>query len=75
MAIELSREQFPTVILYDWEIGLNYRERHVRLVAAWGAKHLQIEQFLTDFMNANVENWTFLIHLVLDDFALQQPME
>ena len=36
MVIELSREQFRTMILYHWKIGLNYRESHVRLVAAWG---------------------------------------
>ena len=36
IAIELSREQFRTMILYDWKIGLNYRESHARLVAAWG---------------------------------------
>jgi histone-lysine N-methyltransferase SETMAR len=36
MALELSREQFRTMILYGWKIGLNYRESHARLVAAWG---------------------------------------
>ena len=35
MAIKLTREQFPTMILYDWKISLNYRESHVHLVAAW----------------------------------------
>ena len=34
MAIELSREQFRTMILYDWKIGLNYRESHLHFVAA-----------------------------------------
>jgi hypothetical protein len=36
MAFELSREQFRTMILYDWKIGLQYRESHASLVAAWG---------------------------------------
>ena len=35
MAIELSREQLRTMILYHWKIYLNYRENHARLVAAW----------------------------------------
>ena len=71
MVIELSREQFRIMILYGWKIGLTYRERHTRLVAAWWIKHLPIEQSLTDFMNTNVESWTSLIHLVLDDLARQ----
>lgn len=36
MALELSREQLRTMILYDWKIDLNHRESHARLVAAWG---------------------------------------
>ena len=36
MAFELSREQFRTMILYDWKIGLDYKESHARLIAAWG---------------------------------------
>ena len=24
------------MILYDWKIGFNYRERHARLLASWG---------------------------------------
>ena len=35
MALELSREQLCTMILYDEKIGLNDRERHACLVAAW----------------------------------------
>jgi HTH domain in Mos1 transposase len=35
MSFELSREQFRTMILYDWKIGLTYKESHVRLVQAW----------------------------------------
>ena len=34
MAIELFREQFLTMILYDWKIGSNWRGNHTRLVAA-----------------------------------------
>ena len=51
MVIELSREQFHTMILHDGKIGLNYRTSHVRLVVVWGEgrKHSLIEQFLTDF--------------------------
>ena len=71
MAIELSREQFRTMILYDWRIGLNYKKNHAHLVSAWETKHLPIEQFLTGFMNTNVEHWTSLIHLILDDMTLQ----
>ena len=72
MAIELSREAFRTMILYHWKIGLNYRGSHARLMAAWGGgEYLPIEQSLTGFMNTNVKNWTSLIHLVLDDLALQ----
>ena len=33
-------------------------------------KHFSIEQSLTGFMNANVENWTCLIHLILDELGL-----
>lgn len=38
MTHELSREQFCTMILYDWKIGLNYKESHARSVATWGAQ-------------------------------------
>ncbi|CAF4696773.1 unnamed protein product, partial [Rotaria sp. Silwood2] len=36
MSFQLSREQFRTMILYDWKIGLTYKDSHVRLVQAWG---------------------------------------
>ena len=36
MSVQLSREQFRTMILYDWKIGLTYKESHARLVQAWG---------------------------------------
>lgn len=36
MTIELSREQFQTMILYDWKSGLTYKESHARLMVAWG---------------------------------------
>ncbi|CAF4561397.1 unnamed protein product [Rotaria sp. Silwood2] len=36
MSFQLSREQFRTMILYDWKIGLTYRDSHVCLVQAWG---------------------------------------
>ena len=36
MNVKLSREQFRTMILYDWKIGLSYKESHTRLVEAWG---------------------------------------
>ena len=35
MNFELSREQFPTMILYDWKIGLTYKDCHARLVHTW----------------------------------------
>ena len=34
--VELSREQFRTMILYDWKTGLTCKESHTRLVTAWG---------------------------------------
>ena len=36
MTHEVSTATFRTMILCDWKIGFNYRERHARLVAAWG---------------------------------------
>ncbi|CAF3218993.1 unnamed protein product [Rotaria sp. Silwood2] len=36
MSFQLSREQFRTMILYDWKIGLTYKDSHARLVQAWG---------------------------------------
>ena len=34
MTIELSREKFPTMILYDWKIDLNYGKNDAHLMAA-----------------------------------------
>jgi hypothetical protein len=53
MSFQLSREQFRTMILYDWKIGLTYKESHNPLVQAWGTKHLQTVQFSIGFMNFN----------------------
>jgi hypothetical protein len=36
MSFQFSREQFRTMILYDWKIGLTYKDSHFRLVQAWG---------------------------------------
>ncbi|CAF2740850.1 unnamed protein product [Rotaria sp. Silwood2] len=36
MSFQLSREQFRTMILYDWKIDLTYKDSHARLVQAWG---------------------------------------
>ena len=36
MSFQLSREQFLTMILYDWKIALAYKDCHARLVQAWG---------------------------------------
>ena len=36
MSFQLSREQFRTMILYDWKIALTYKDCHARLVQAWG---------------------------------------
>ena len=50
MAIELSREQFRTTILYDWKIGLNYMEKPCPFGGSLaGTKHLPIGQSLTGF--------------------------
>ncbi|CAF1459969.1 unnamed protein product [Didymodactylos carnosus] len=35
MNFELSREQFRTMILYDWKTGLTHNGSHVPLVQAW----------------------------------------
>jgi hypothetical protein len=35
MNFELSREQFRTMILYDWKIGLTYKASHAHLLQAW----------------------------------------
>ena len=40
MSFELSLEQFRTMILYDWKIGLTYKDCVVRLVQAWGSNAL-----------------------------------
>ena len=37
MSFELLREQFRTMIFYDWKIGLTYKDCHARLVQAWGS--------------------------------------
>ena len=36
ISFELSHEKFRTMILYDWKIGLTYKDCHARLVQAWG---------------------------------------
>ena len=35
MTFQLSPQQFRTMILYDWKIGLTYKDCHARLVQAW----------------------------------------
>ena len=35
MSFQLSREQFHTMIFYDWKIALTYKDRHACLVQAW----------------------------------------
>ena len=37
MSFQLSRDQFRTMILYDWKIGLTYKDYHAHLVQAWGS--------------------------------------
>ena len=37
MSFERSREQFLTMILYDWKIALTYNDGHDRLAQAWGS--------------------------------------
>ena len=36
MSFQLSLERFRTIILYDWKIGLTYKDCHASLVQAWG---------------------------------------
>ena len=36
MSFQLSPELFRTMILYDWKIGLIYKDCHARLVQTWG---------------------------------------
>ena len=36
MSFQRSPEQFRTMILYDWKIGLTYKDCHARLVQACG---------------------------------------
>ncbi|CAF2858989.1 unnamed protein product [Rotaria sp. Silwood2] len=36
MSFQLAREQFRTMIFYDWKIGLRYKYSHARLVQACG---------------------------------------
>ncbi len=38
MTFELSREQFGTLVLYDWKINLTCKEIHACLVQAWEDK-------------------------------------
>ena len=71
MTIELSREQFRTMILYDWKIGLNYRETHVSLVVAWVDQGPSDRTVLNWFHEYERGNWISLIYLVLDKLALQ----
>ena len=35
MTFQFSREQFRTMIFYDWKIALIYKDSHARLVQAW----------------------------------------
>ena len=39
MTFQLSREQFRTMILYDWKIALTYKDCHPHLVQAEGEQH------------------------------------
>ena len=34
---QLSPEQIRTIIFYNWKIGLTYKDRHARLMQAWGS--------------------------------------
>ena len=34
MSFQRSHEQFLTMILYDWKMGLTYKDSHARLVYA-----------------------------------------
>ena len=36
MTFQLSREQFRTMVFYDWKTVLTYKDCHARLVQAWG---------------------------------------
>ena len=40
MSFQLSREQSRTMTLYNWKIGLTYKDSHARLVQAWGSNAL-----------------------------------
>ena len=35
VTFQLSPEQFCTMVLYDWKIGLTYKDCYARLVQAW----------------------------------------
>ncbi|CAF4010545.1 unnamed protein product [Rotaria sp. Silwood1] len=48
-SFQLSREQFRTMILYDWKAGLTYKESHARLVQAWGDQAPSDRTFLNWF--------------------------
>jgi hypothetical protein len=49
MSFQLSREQFRTMILYDWKTGLTYKDSHARLMQAWGNRVLSDRTVLNWF--------------------------
>ena len=57
MNFQLSREQFRTMISYDWKIGLSYKDSHVRLVQAWGDQASSESTVLNWFHEFQRENF------------------
>ena len=46
---QLSPEQFCTLILYDWKIGLTYKNCHGRLVQAWEKRRTFLPHSFREF--------------------------
>jgi hypothetical protein len=65
MTFELSREQFRTMILYNWKIGLTYKESHARLVQARGNQAPSVRTVLNWFHEFRQSNFSVedAIHL------------
>jgi hypothetical protein len=65
MSFHISDEKFRSMVLYDWKIGLTYKDSHARLVQAWGDQapsDRTILDWIHEFEQSNfsIENLVYL---------------
>ena len=60
-----SREQFRTIILCEWKIGLAYKDSHARLVPAWRDQEASDRIVLNWFHEFQGRNFMLPIQVVI----------